>query len=120
MTRVMFAVVLGAAIAGGPAAAHHSYSAYDRNLVVRIEGALEAVEIVNPHSLLTVSTPEATYTLEWVAPAGLQRWGIAKDWLKVGDRVIATGNPHRDVVENGVVNLKTIQRPADGWTWPVR
>jgi hypothetical protein len=116
----MFAVILGTATAGGAAAAHHSYSAYDRHLVVRIEGVLETVEIVNPHSLLTVRTPEAAYILEWAAPAGLQRWAIAKDWLKAGDRIVATGNPHRDIAENGVVNLKTIHRPSDGWTWPAR
>jgi hypothetical protein len=50
----------------------------------------------------------------------MARRGVERDTLKAGDRVIVTGNPHRDIAENGVVNLKSVRRPADGWNWPAR
>jgi hypothetical protein len=57
------------------------------------------------------------YSLEWMAPAGMERAGIRRDTLKAGDRLILTGNPHRQIAENGVVRLRSAQRPADGWKW---
>jgi hypothetical protein len=120
MRRVLFAGVAAAMLAGGSLAAHHSYSAYHTDLVIQIDGRLETFEWVNPHSLLKIRTADASYTVEWRAPNAMLRTGIDKDWLKVGDRLIVTGNPRRDLAESGVVNLKTVQRPSDGWAWPSR
>ena len=118
MPRVLIASLVAAALAGVPAAAHHSYSAYQLDLIIQIDGTLESFEWINPHSLLKIRTADATYTVEWRAATQMPRVGIDKDFLKHGDRVIVTGNPHRELVRNGVVNLKTILRPSDGWAWP--
>ena len=56
-------------------------------------------------------------TFEWIAARGLQYRGVTKDTLKPGDRVVAAGNPHHDIAENGIVNLTSVRRPADGWSW---
>jgi hypothetical protein len=120
MTRVLCAGVVAVVLAGGSAAAHHSYSAYHMDLVIQIDGELESFAWVNPHSLLRIRTADAHYVVEWRAATSMPRTGIDKDWLKVGDRLIVTGNPRRDLAESGVVNLKTIQRPSDGWAWPSR
>ena len=48
----------------------------------------------------------------------LQRVGIERDTLEIGQRIIVAGNPHRDFDANGVLNFKSVRRLADGWTWP--
>lgn len=120
MQRILFASALAAVLGGGPAAAHHSYAQYHTDTVIQIDGTLESLEWINPHSLLKIRTDDVTYTIEWRAATQMPRVGIDKDWLKAGDRLIVTGNPHRELATNGVVNLKTIRRPSDGWAWPPR
>lgn len=119
--RSVLIAVLGAAVLGaGSMAAHHSYAAYDTTLVVQIDGVLEELEWVSPHSLLRIRSADTSYTVEWRAPNAMARAGIQKEWLKPGDRLIVTGNPRRDLATSGIVNLKSIRRPSDGWSWPER
>ena len=119
MQRTLIAFLAAAVLAGAPAAAHHSYAEYHNDLVVTIDGTLESLEWINPHSLLKIRTADASYTIEWRAATQMPRVGIGRDFLKHGDRLIVTGNPHRELARNGVVNLKTIRRPSDGWAWPL-
>ena len=118
MRRSVVGVVVAGMLMGGAAAAHHSYAAYHVNQILEVEGVIEALEWVNPHSLLKVRTGDALYTFEWVAAAAMKRRGLEQDSLKAGDRVIVTGNPRRDIAESGVLNLKSVRRPVDGWNWP--
>jgi len=118
MRLPVLAVVVSVVYAAGSTSAHHSYSAYDLEQVVEIDGVLEEFAWINPHSLLKMRTADALYTIEWRAPNGLLRLGLSRDMLKAGERLVVTGNPHRDIAENGVVNLKSIRRVADDWTWP--
>jgi hypothetical protein len=118
MPRLFGTVLCALALTGATAAAHHSYAAYEMDRVIEIDGVLEVLEWTNPHSLLKMRTADASYTVEWRAPAAMARVGIDRNFLKAGDRLIVTGNPRRDLVESGVVNLKSIRRPADGWSWP--
>ena len=121
MKSVTVAAIVLALVGGGPALAHHSYAAYHTDRLIEIDGVLEALEWVNPHTLLKIRAADAFYTVEWRGASAMPRWvGIGSDWLKPGDRLIVTGNPRRDLAESGVVNLKSITRPADGWMWPRR
>jgi hypothetical protein len=57
---------------------------------------------------------------EWLAPRGIARLGIEPDKLKKGDRVVLTGNPHREIAGNGILNFKSVTRPGrlelgDAW-----
>jgi hypothetical protein len=112
------AVLLTVALLAGPVAAHHSYSAYHTDQVITIDGTLEAFEFVNPHSLLKVRTDKGVTVFEWRAINGLQRVSVDKDFFKAGERLIVTGNPHREYDTNGVANLKTLCRPSDRWSLP--
>lgn len=120
MSRAIIGVLVSALMMGGAAAAHHSYSAYHTDRLLEFEGNVEALEWSTPHSFLKVRSGDTRYMFEWAAPMGLQRQGIDRNTLKPGDRVILTGNPHRDIAENGVVHLKSVRRPSDGWNWPSR
>jgi hypothetical protein len=47
----------------------------------------------------------------------LTNQGVLKDTLKVGDDIIVTANPARSSEDSTRALLKSIRRPADGWSW---
>jgi hypothetical protein len=119
MKRVVVALVLAAAGAGSSLSAHHSYSAYETDRIVEVDGVIDVFEWRAPHSLLRVrSDDDHLHIFEWQAPSSLQRRGIQQDTLKTGDRIVVTGNPHREFEQNRILNLKSVRRLSDGWTWP--
>jgi Family of unknown function (DUF6152) len=119
MTRIFVALFVAVAGAAVTVSAHHSYSAYELDRLVEVEGVIAEFEWRAPHSLLKVKADDGgLYIFEWRAPFGLQRAGIEQDTLKTGDRVFVTGNPHRGFNENRILNFKSVRRPADGWRWP--
>jgi Family of unknown function (DUF6152) len=122
-TRYVVSVLVAVAvlIGGAPAIAHHSYGHYDNARVVEVEGVIEDLQLISPHSLLKVRGDDGrVYTFEWLAVRGLQRWGISADTLHKGDRVVAGGNPRRDFEASGLLNCRSVQRLSDGWKWPQR
>jgi hypothetical protein len=119
MTRVLLAVAFVGVAAGVSVSAHHSYSAYETDRIVEVQGVLEDFEWIAPHSLIKIKDEEGRlYIFEWQAPFSLQRRGIQQDTLKKGDHLVLTGNPHRGFEENRILNFKSVKRPADGWKWP--
>jgi hypothetical protein len=119
MKQVVIALAIAAAASGGSLSAHHSYSAYETNRLVEVEGVIEDFDWRAPHSLLKVRGDDSQlFIFEWQAPLGLQRRGIQQDTLKKGERVHAKGNPHRDFEQNRILNFKSVERLADGWKFP--
>jgi hypothetical protein len=120
MTRVMCAALL-IALAGTSAVAHHSYAAYERGRLIEVEGVLETFEWMNPHAFLKVRGDDGRlYIGEWRGATAMERTGVDKDTLRRGDRLVLGGNPKRDIEESGIVNIKSVRRPADGWKWPAQ
>lgn len=119
MTKRMFVAALFVLLIGAASPmAHHSYSAYDRDAVVSLEGTIEKIVWANPHVLMLVATDTAgTYTAEWWTMNRLQKDGIASDVLKVGDRIVVTGAVNREPEKRIITLLREINRPADGWRW---
>jgi hypothetical protein len=118
MKRVLSALIVVGVIATVSLSAHHSYSAYDTTHLVEIAGVVERFQMMSPHSLLTVQDDDGrTYTFEWLATNAMQRWGIAPDTIKTGDRVIVGGHPRRDFDESRILNCRSVRRMSDGWTW---
>ena len=119
MTRTFVALFVAVAGAAVTVSAHHSYSAYETDRVVEVQGVLDEFEWVAPHSLIKVRDEDGRiYIFEWQAPISLQRRGIQQDTLKKGDQLVLTGNPHRGFNENRILNFRSGRRPADGWKWP--
>ena len=122
MTR--FAVIAAAVVlvAGARPAAHHSFAAtYLEDQSVTIEGQLVQFLLRNPHSFVHVMVKEkdgsmARYVVEWGSTAQLGGQGVTRDTLKIGDHVIITGNPGRNV-EDHRIRLLQFRRPRDGWSW---
>lgn len=119
MRYALVVSVIAALAAGSFLSAHHSYSAYETDRIMHVEGVLEDFDWIAPHSLIKVRDEEGRlYIFEWQAPLSLQRRGVQQDTLKQGDRLVLTGNPHRGFEENRILNFKSVTRPADGWKWP--
>ena len=116
---------LGAALVlvGTTADAHHSFPAtYSVNKIITIEGTVAQLLFRNPHSFLQVDAKDVSgqvqrWSLEWGGATQLTSQGVVKDTLKVGDSLIVTANPARSTETSTRALLKTLKRPADGWTW---
>jgi hypothetical protein len=104
-----------------PSLAHHALSEYDSARVTTIEGTLSEIRIKNPHSTLIMqasggSAPADRWTVEWLAALVLKHEGVENTTLRPGDRLIITGNPSKEPGARRLW-LRTVTRPADGWTW---
>lgn len=125
MRRILLALAIVILMAGMSAGAHHSFAAYYfEDQSISIEGEVQEFQYRSPHAILlfTARTPEGetrTYEAEWSNPRRLRRQGINADTLKPGDIVVVTGSPGRAGSENKV-HLRSIHRPADGWSWKSR
>src|SRR5689334_9295372 len=94
-------IVAVALLVGGAAYAHHSYAAtYDTTKDVKLQGKLVQFIYRNPHTFVHVEAPDDSGTqqrwaVEWAATNQLDRAGVKRDTLKVGDTVVITIHPSR-------------------------
>jgi hypothetical protein len=121
MRFTLFALLalLGTMLAGVPIQAHHGYSAFERENTVTIEGNIEEIKYMNPHSILIVKTTDSQmYTVEWLSLPQLRRAGINYDTLRIGDHVVLSGAPARDPAVPKMSIVRNLKRTSDGWNWP--
>jgi hypothetical protein len=119
MKRTLCATLILAAAFGSWSSAHHSYSAFDLQRLVEIDGVLEELVWVSPHSIFKIRSDDGRlYSGEWRAPIAMQRVGMTRDTLRTGERIVLVGNPRRDIDESGILNVKSIRRTSDGGQWP--
>ena len=106
----------------GVAMAHHSFSAtYDSSRQAQIEGEVAQFLFRNPHSMVQILAPDETgemrrWAIEWAGINVLTGEGISRETLRIGDRVVVTGNPGR-VPSDYRMRMLAIERPEDGWKW---
>jgi hypothetical protein len=121
-------VVAGALVAGSQQVlTHHSFAAtYKSDERVSVEGELVQILFRNPHSFVYVATGEKNtegnlirWAIEWGGTGQLGSQGVTRDTLKVGDRVIITGNPGHNPSEHRI-RMLMVRRPKDGFTWGAR
>jgi uncharacterized protein DUF6152 len=107
MNASLRAMTLGALVATGPVLlAHHSFSAeYDSNVPVKVSGTVTKVEWTNPHIWFFVDVKDdqgrvTNWGFSGGPPGVLQRRGIPKSALKIGDVVVVEGFRARDGSNN--------------------
>jgi hypothetical protein len=124
MRRSIPYALLAAAVVLTTAAtsAHHSFGAtYEVSKSITLEGAIVQFVYRNPHSFVHVEAPDTggmpqRWAVEWGGTSQLERTGVKRESLKVGDKVVISGRPSRVPGEYRVL-MVTLTRPADGFTW---
>jgi hypothetical protein len=113
-------ILLGVAlIAGVPVYAHHSFARdYFEDQIVSIEGAFVQLQLINPHSIMTIAVRDErgqtqNFTAEWRGVTRLNQEKVTASTFQTGDYLILTGSPGRKPEERRI-HLKGIHRPADG------
>jgi hypothetical protein len=92
----------GALLAPTPALAHHAFATeFDVNRPVSLEGVVTKVQLMNPHSWITIEvTDENGETVEWMfeggSPNALIRRGITRASLPIGSALVVGGYQARD------------------------
>lgn len=100
-----------------PALAHHSFSMFDQEKVVNLNGTVKELEWTNPHCWLRIMVEDPTTheTKQWsieMASTGQQsRIGWTPTIVKPGDKVAVEINPLKDGTRGGTMLLITL---ADG------
>ena len=97
-------------MSAGAAWAHHSVqSQFDIHKTITISGTVAKMELINPHSYLTLNVKDADgkvqkWAFELGGPAALRRAGMSsadRGGLKPGDEVTAIGLAARDGSNSG-------------------
>ena len=107
MATRLKAFTLALLIATGPQlSAHHSFAAeYDSNQPVKVSGVVTRVDWTNPHIWFFVDVKDTqgkatNWGFSGAPPGVLQRRGIAKSSLKIGDVIVVEGFRARDGSNN--------------------
>src|SRR5436190_24229343 len=103
MMRTVSAVLIAAVglLVGSVGFAHHSYAAtYDTSKDVKLEGKLVQFVYRNPHTFVHVQTTDEAgkvlrWAVEWSGTSQLDRAGVTRETLKIGDSVVVTIHPSR-------------------------
>ncbi len=107
MRRLLAAVLFVTFASNAPAVwAHHSFSMFDGEHPIEIEGAVKEFKFTSPHSFIVVVVPgkdnaSEIWTLEGVSPAELVREGWSSKILKPGDEIKVKLAPFRSGVPGG-------------------
>ena len=125
--RTPWLLVLGAvALCCVPLVAHHSFAViYLETDTIQVEGDVIEFQFKNPHSWVYVQGQDAfsrevkTWAAEWGSTSALDRSGITKNTLRVGDSVHIWASPNKNPSDNRI-RLKKIERRGDGWSWGQR
>jgi len=122
MRTILSLAAASAILASSAAYAHHSYAAtYDVTHEIKLEGKIVQFVYRNPHSFVHVAANDEKgvaqrWAVEWSGTTQLNKAGVDKESLKVGDVVIITARPSRVAGEYRALML-TLKRPSDGFTW---
>lgn len=103
-----------------PARAHHSHGLY-QDAFTDLEGVVKEVHLLVPHSFVYIEVKPATgepqpWALEGTSRTGLERVGVTKDFLKVGDTVKVRCHALRDGTNGCLLGfLKTTDGSVKDW-----
>jgi hypothetical protein len=107
-TKFLVLAAAGAALAAGPALAHHSAAMFDHDKEVTLQGTIKEFQFTNPHSWiqLNVADPSgkvAEWSLETNGVSQLFKKGWRPSSLKPGDKVTIVAHPLKNGNSGGTV-----------------
>lgn len=121
MRTPRIALLVAVLVVCSPLRAHHdAYACLVRDRSVTVEGLIDDIRFEDPHVVLTIKTDlSIVVTAEWRTIWELSnRWGITREFLRRGDRVLVRGSPY-DCEENRMSIIVEVRRLEDGWSWNV-
>ena len=91
---------IGLMVLAWPVSAHHSHGLYE-DTFKDLQGVVKEVHLLVPHSFVYIEVKAANgeaqlWSLEGTSRTGLERAGVTKDSLAVGDTVKVRCHPLRD------------------------
>ena len=98
----------------GPALAHHSFSMFDQEKVVKLDGTVKELEWTNPHSWLRIMVEDQAthqprqWSIELASVGQQSRIGWTPTIVKPGDKVSVEINPLKDGTRGGTLLLITL------------
>jgi len=102
LSNLVAGASLGALLAAAPARAHHSFAAeFDASKPLSLRGVVTKVELINPHSWITVDVKDASgRTVSWMVEGGspnvLFKSGVTKASVPLGSELVIDGYQARD------------------------
>jgi len=77
------------------AAAHHGWSGFDPNQILRISGRIAAMQFDNPHGEVRLTTAGGEWSVELAPPSRMLARGLTAEKIAVGVEATIEGYPHR-------------------------
>ena len=102
LANLVAGATVGALLAAAPARAHHSFAAeFDASKPLSLRGVVTKVELINPHSWITVDVKDANgQTVSWMVEGGspnvLFKSGVTKASVPIGAELVIDGYQARD------------------------
>jgi hypothetical protein len=97
-----------------PAYAHHGWSEYDSDKLLKVTGKIVESGYEHPHGHVRMEAPGKTWNVILAPPSRMERRGLAKEALKPGASATVEGyanksKPEEMRAERIIVNGKTIE-----------
>jgi hypothetical protein len=96
-TRFLIGAALVASLLPAAAVAHHGWSTYDPNTVLKISGPIETSSYTYPHTAITLIHEGAPWEIVLAPPSRMTNRGLSAEHIKVGRVVTVEGYPSRAV-----------------------
>lgn len=114
MRRFVLAAALAGLLAPAAAFAHHGWSSYDAEKVIKVTAPLTAVSWGNPHGSAKVRYQDRTWDVILAPVTRMESRGLTEAMLAPGKAVTLEGYPRRDGttemrIERVVVEGKTVE-----------
>jgi hypothetical protein len=102
------------ALVSAPALAHHGWSEYDSDKLVKLTGKVVESGYEHPHGHVRMEAPNKTWSVILAPPSRMERRGLDKAMLKPGASVTVEGyanksKPEEMRAERIIVNGKTVE-----------
>lgn len=98
--RTLKASVLTLALLAAPISlAHHGWSQYDNEKLVKLTGTIAETAYENPHGTIRLKTEDKTWLVVLAPPYRMENRGLPKEQLKIGETATVEGYAHRNIAD---------------------